>query len=323
MIHTNYYTAFPCFSIEKEGLELISSHIHVTKSSISPKDFDSLQDADLEESYTPKVNKKGKPVKSLPVEDYISSTHEKITPKIFRFSKDFPEDYIPSPRGKVTPTDFRFNTGIIYQGIANSDVMRANACASLRLQLWALNPSDSENKTFKRVCCVLVKPFAAVFDLVVNVALGVVKVAMTLFLISMKTIEKALDSNKNVGFSQILAFSLTNMFTHLRGPIFSSFWNLTYQCLGGFLINILGPEYDLYFRISPHFNWAYKVNRNEVILDVNRVRYLQNTCGWKNVSKKALQTLFPPWGEGVPPGLRIKYTNRRGSIDLTVRSRSR
>jgi len=230
------------------------------------------------------------------------------------------EEHIYESEGiarEQTVSDFRFANTLEYQGIGNSDCMRVNACATLNLQLWALNPSDKESLTEKRTAIFLLKPFAALFDCSVNGVLVVAKFAATFFIMIGKMVEKTFSSQENVGFRKALRSAAKNV-AYQSHVFLQSSLCLAYQICGGFILNLLGPEHDLFQRLSGGFHWAYFVNKGSekvLVLDKGRVDYLRNQCGWERVTDEVLQTFCKPFF--YPPTL-VKYKREGDNISFSA-----
>lgn len=220
-------------------------------------------------------------------------------------------------------SDFRFNENITYQGIGNSSFMRVNACAALHLQLWCLQPSDSTAKKITQYFAnIIVKPFALVFDLVANLALAVMKMALLTIVLVGKVIQKC-GGAADVQFFDTLDYGVKNL-SHHGNHTFSAFVNfatsgmtalflsvtagsivilsstivpsfLTYFASAYVISNLLGPKYDLFFRTFEFYHWSYKANEKTCILDQGRVKYLRETCGWTHVRDETLKDTSPAW----------------------------
>ena len=206
--------------------------------------------------------------------------------------------------------DFRFNEHIDYQGIGNSDLMRVNACAVLRIHFWCLKPEKTWRWTVvKYVANVLVKPFAALHDLVLNVAFLVAKVVMAILIVIGKLLEKAYDPSKNVELWNATKYSLKNAYCQLEETVIASCIFAMYQLATLTTVNLLGPKYDPFFRLGDQYNWSYWVNYDEQIFDDGRVRYLQEKCGWKDVPLQVFKDHYKPWIN--MQAFKVKYDKTR------------
>jgi hypothetical protein len=206
---------------------------------------------------------------------------------------------------KADGVDGRFNCE--YQGIENGLLMRANACASLRLTLWCLRPNGS--KPLQYAAHVLLKPVAAAFDLVVNTALLVMKFVLGHGYFIGRMIHKIYNPNEVEfwrGYRNSL-WNIVNQAAHVRDSFYFAF----YQTLGGCIANLAGPKYDLFFRESSQFHWQYLIypGANNLstlsILDSGRVKFIKETCGWEPTSLEVPainlhNTVYYRFGEGAP-----------------------
>lgn len=221
--------------------------------------------------------------------------------------------------------DFRFNKNIEYQRIGNSSFMRINACAALRLSLWCIKPEESNLKLFcKHVCFFVLKPFAISFDIAMNTALLVAKIAFIALVAIGKCIQKVSFSDVQLGFTldyggKNITYHLGTLNTYLGSAILSGLAFTIIEFVAGAAISSLlatsaavttslaagvaytiltafGPKYDIFFRVLNFYAWAYEVNdETELVLDQGKVKYLEEVCGWKDMLENDFKNLASPF----------------------------
>jgi len=211
--------------------------------------------------------------------------------------------------------DCRFNKNVGYSGIGNCLLMRINACAVLRLHFWCLKPSDSWGKTCVQYAAnLVVKPFAALHDAILNTALTVEKCAMVVLIVGYKFVEKAIIPSRDVQFGKATEYAFYNLWCQVDATT-TSYAYLICQVTTLGAINLLGPKYDPYFRLGDSFNWSYLVNKNELILDRGRIDFLKQQCGWADVPAERFKDMCKPWSQ--PQAMLIEYKDIGGMRHFT------
>jgi hypothetical protein len=219
--------------------------------------------------------------------------------------------------------DFRFNKNVEYKGIGNSCLMRVNACASLRLNMFLLNPlkTSTLDKTIRYFAGIFLKPIAATFDAFLNIVFLVMKIAMLFLIIPVvKLFQKIAKPKEKVEFKLTMDYAVGNVKAQADSFGYSFFYFI-YQVLAFWSFNFLGPKNDFILRTSALFSWNYNVietTRDKLnivtsavykfILDVNRVEYIREKCGWAIVSDEVFETLYNPWGKNIVSHIHHDYT---------------
>jgi hypothetical protein len=217
--------------------------------------------------------------------------------------------------------DFRFNEFVPYIGIGNSSIMRLNACAYLRVNMWCLKPGGTwEKKAIQYLGCVLLKPLAAASDVLLNTALLVIKISMMVGVVTGKSMQKIFSSKKSVDFRNTLKYSARNIGYQIKA-LFDSCLPLLYQCFAVLSVNWAGPKIGFKFDSHEQFHWAYFVNQHELVLDTNRVKYMKEKCGWGGLPEETFKTYCQP---SKKPSVRISYFENFGTLhfhaEWTVRT---
>lgn len=218
--------------------------------------------------------------------------------------------------------DFRFNQNVPYTGVGNCPLMRINACAFLHLHLWAIKPQHSLfQKAFRYVTSLFLKPVTALFDAFANTLLLAMKIAL-IPLISLGNIfQKLTEKKQDEHFAKSLPYLIKNITEH-AGVTLTSIFTFTYQTIASVSINFLGPKYDLYCRLGDNFSWSYWIKdtskpldeKDELIMDVGRVKYIKEKCGWMDISQHVWKTLCPPLSN--PPTANLFYELKENTLHL-------
>lgn len=170
-----------------------------------------------------------------------------------------------------------------------------HACASLRLTLWCVKPSESSNhKLLQHVVYVVGRPMTCILDAAVDLALVMIKTLLALDALVSRAIQEIVirfrlsESASVIDISSefhlleeswmYLAYSWVKIFTQIIDIVFA--------------IHFFGPGGGLL--------WSYSVynletGQDEVILDPSKVKFLREKCGWETVTDEVLKKLGDTW----------------------------
>jgi hypothetical protein len=192
---------------------------------------------------------------------------------------------------------------------------RIHASALESLVLWTIKPTDSKlEQTLRKWVFIAVSPSAVIFDVIVNTALSVPKLAV----VGTSYIASGIQSVVLWKESSIDVFGMikdrnTDLFFR---SVVRSYLNIGQNILDIFF-SIVQTVVDVGPTLESKYEWSYWIypmsipkNQNyyternslsiqeaELVLDQNKVKFLRESCGWSEVDDKKLLSCHEPYDE--------------------------
>lgn len=161
-----------------------------------------------------------------------------------------------------------------------------HACSDLRLQLWCLKPSDSQNqKRWQHAVNIIGRPATCIIDCGIDFAITVYKVMFLAKNVLVKTSTKIVFPFRDAHFGELI--------DDLKGI----YYGLGYT--GDSAINLICRVFSIFALV--HFLppkagdlWSYPFYQKftkecKIVLDANRVKFIREKCGWENVPDKVFR----------------------------------
>ncbi|MEI8300075.1 MAG: hypothetical protein WCG10_00490 [Chlamydiota bacterium] len=170
-----------------------------------------------------------------------------------------------------------------------------HACSALRLTLWCLKPSDSiSHKILQNVVYIVCRPVACILDLGVDLSLSLVKTLIFVDLVAIRIVQEIVIYKRLSDVTSVVDLSS-------ESKLLANSWN----CFLYSYVSALVQIWDIILTI--HFSgpgggglWSYSAcnldtRQNELVLDLGKVKFLREKCGWEHVTDEVLKKLGNTW----------------------------